>query len=153
MGSYSQYIRRKGGERMTTQTEKKVYTLTLNSKIEDDAKLMKFLEGKRITDTLKSALHLLIEKESGVSADESKTLDLEGKVVLSDGQFEKMIDAITAVTNLVNSAPVVAPVNVVGEQAATTETPEEKKLTEEEQKVVEERAQKARGNLKRRKKD
>ena len=142
---------------MTTQTEKKVYTLTLNSKIEDDAKLMKFLEGKRITDTLKSALHLLIEKESGVSADESKTLDLEGKVVLSDGQFEKMIDAITAVTNLVNSAPVapvVAPANVVAEeQAAAIEQSEEKKLTEEEQKVVEERAEKARGNLRRRKKD
>ena len=139
---------------MTTQTEKKVYTLTLNAKIEDDAKLMKFLEGKRITDTLKSALHLLIEKESGVAADESKTVDLEGKVVLSDGQFEKMIDAITAVTNLVNSAPVVVPSNVAaGEQTVTPETPEGKKLTEEEQKVVEERAQKARGNLKRRKKD
>jgi len=138
---------------MATQTEKKVYTLTLNSKIEDDAKLMKYLEGKRITDTLKSALHLLIEKENGVGATESTVADLEGKVVLSDSQFEKMIDAITSVTNLVNSAPVVVtPSNVAeSEQAATIEQPDEKQLTEEEQKIVEQRSQKARGNLPRRK--
>lgn len=129
-----------------TQEAKKVFSLTLNPKIEEDKKLMTYLKGKRITETLKQALHLMIEQEEKGIQQESGLQDLEGKVVLSENQFDKLIDAVTMVTNLMNTATLITP------GAGVPANSSEPQLSIEEQKIVNERSEKAKGNLPRRSK-
>lgn len=130
-----------------TQETKKVFSLTLNSKIADDKKLMDYLRDKRITDTLKQALHLMIEQEEKGKQEEPSLQDLEGKVVLSENQFDKLIDAVTVVTNLMNSA-------TLGVAKATETVPNaEPQLSEEERQKVEAGAKKVKNNFRKRTKE